>query len=161
MPEAVMGIVIAAVVLLPECLAAFRAAQANRLQTSLNLALGSVLAAIGLTIPAVAAVSIVLRQPLELGLGGKDRLLLVLTLFISAITLSTGRTTVLYGAVHLVISCHRAVRLRWWRATVSPQDEAHVPIYRTLRDRRGLERILAGQALSARHRRKRDLYARR
>lgn len=103
MPEAVLGIVIAAVVLLPECLAALRAAQANRLQTSLNLALGSALAAIGLTIPAVAAVSILLGQPLELGLGEKDRLLLALTLLIGVITLGTGRTTVLQGAVHLVI----------------------------------------------------------
>ncbi len=102
-PEAVMGIIIAAVVLLPECLAAVRAAQANRLQTSLNLALGSALAAIGLTIPAVATVSIVLGQPLELGLGDKDRLLLALTLLLSVITLGTGRTTVLQGAVHLVI----------------------------------------------------------
>ncbi|WP_210331122.1 ionic transporter y4hA [Microvirga sp. BT290] len=103
MPEAVLGIVIAAVVLLPECVAALRAAQANRLQTSLNLALGSALAAIGLTIPAVAAVSILLGQPLELGLGEKDRLLLALTLLIGVITLGTGRTTVLQGAVHLVI----------------------------------------------------------
>jgi Ca2+:H+ antiporter len=102
-PEAVMGIIIAAVVLLPECLAALKAAQANRLQTSLNLALGSALAAIGLTIPAVAAVSIMLRQPLELGLGEKDQLLLALTLLIGVITLGTGRTTVLQGAVHLVI----------------------------------------------------------
>jgi Ca2+:H+ antiporter len=102
-PQAVLGIVIAAVVLLPECLAALRAAQANRLQTSLNLALGSALAAIGLTIPAVVAVSIALRQPLELGLGDKDRLLLALTLLIGVITLGTGRTTVLQGAVHLVI----------------------------------------------------------
>ncbi|QRM28498.1 calcium:proton antiporter [Microvirga sp. VF16] len=102
-PEAVMGIIIAAVVLLPECLAALRAARANRLQTSLNLALGSALAAIGLTIPAVAAVSIMLDQPLELGLDEKDSLLLALTLFIGVITLGTGRTTVLQGAVHLVI----------------------------------------------------------
>jgi Ca2+:H+ antiporter len=98
-----MGIIIAAVVLLPECLAALKAAQANRLQTSLNLALGSALAAIGLTIPAVAAVSIMLRQPLELGLGEKDQLLLALTLLIGVITLGTGRTTVLQGAVHLII----------------------------------------------------------
>jgi Ca2+:H+ antiporter len=102
-PEAVMGIIIAAVVLLPECLAALRAARANRLQTSLNLALGSALAAIGLTIPAAAAIAIVLGQPLELGLGDKDRLLLALTLLIGVITLGTGRTTVLQGAVHLVI----------------------------------------------------------
>ena len=68
-----MGIVIAALVLLPEGLAALRAARANRLQTSLNLALGSALASIGLTIPAVAVVSIVLGQPLELGLGARIR----------------------------------------------------------------------------------------
>ena len=102
-PKAVVGIVIAAVVLFPEWLAALRAAQANRLQTSLNLALGSVLAAIGLTIPAVALVSIVLHQPLQLGLDEKDQVLLVLTLIVSVITLGTGRTTVLQGIVHLVI----------------------------------------------------------
>jgi Ca2+:H+ antiporter len=102
-PKAVTGIVIAALVLMPEGLAALRAARANRLQTSLNLALGSALASIGLTIPAVAVVSIALRQPLELGLGEKDQVLLALTLFISVITLGTGRTTVLQGVVHLAI----------------------------------------------------------
>jgi Ca2+:H+ antiporter len=102
-PKAVVGIVIAALVLLPEALAALRAARANRLQTSLNLALGSALASIGLTIPAVAVVSIVIGQPLELGLGLKDQELLALTLFVNVITLGTGRTTVLQGIVHLVI----------------------------------------------------------
>jgi Ca2+:H+ antiporter len=102
-PKAVVGIVIAALVLLPEGLAALRAARANRLQTSLNLALGSALASIGLTIPAVAAVSIVLGQPLELGLGTKDQVLLALTTLVGVITLGTGRTTVLQGIVHLVI----------------------------------------------------------
>jgi Ca2+:H+ antiporter len=102
-PKAVVGIVIAALVLLPEGLAALRAARANRLQTSLNLALGSALASIGLTIPAVAVVSIVLRQPLALGLGEKDQILLALTLLVGVITLGTGRTTVLQGMVHLVI----------------------------------------------------------
>ena len=86
-PKAVVGIVIAALVLLPEGLAALRAARANRLQTSLNLALGSALASIGLTIPAVAVVSIVLGQPLELGLGAKDQVLLALTLLVGVITL--------------------------------------------------------------------------
>ena len=98
-----VGIIIATFVLLPEGLAALRAARNNRLQTSLNLALGSALATIGLTIPAVAAVSIVLRQPLELGLNAKDQLLLELTLLVGVITLGTGRTTVLQGIVHLVI----------------------------------------------------------
>jgi Ca2+:H+ antiporter len=102
-PKAVVGIVIAMLVLLPEGLAALRAAAANRLQTSLNLALGSALASIGLTIPAVAAVSIVLRQPLDLGLGETDEVLLALTLLVGVITLGTGRTTVLQGIVHLVI----------------------------------------------------------
>ena len=102
-PKAVVGIVIASLVLLPEALAALRAARANRLQTSLNLALGSALASIGLTIPAVAVASIMLRQPLELGLGAKDTVLLALTLLLSVITLGTGRTTVLQGIVHLVI----------------------------------------------------------
>ncbi len=102
-PKAVVGIVIAALVLLPEALAALRAARANRLQTSLNLALGSALASIGLTIPTVAVVSIWLAQPLELGLGAKDQVLLALTLLVGVITLGTGRTTVLQGIVHLVI----------------------------------------------------------
>ena len=87
----------------PEGLAALRAARANRLQTSLNLALGSALASIGLTIPAVAIISIVLGQRLELGLDLKDTVLLALTLLVSVITLGTGRTTVLQGIVHLVI----------------------------------------------------------
>jgi Ca2+:H+ antiporter len=103
MPEAAVGITIATLVLLPECLAALRAAQRNRLQTSLNLALGSALATIGLTIPGVAAVSIVLGQRLELGLDVKDQALLALTLLLGVITLGTGRTTVLQGIVHLVI----------------------------------------------------------
>jgi Ca2+:H+ antiporter len=102
-PKAVVGIIIAALVLLPEGLAAVRAARADRLQTSLNLALGSSLATIGLTIPAVAAVSIALQQPLQLGLGAKEQVLLALTLLVSVITLGTGRTSVLEGMVHLLI----------------------------------------------------------
>jgi Ca2+:H+ antiporter len=97
------GIVIATLVLMPEGMAALRAAGANRLQTSLNLALGSALASIGLTIPTVAAVSIALGLPLELGLGQRDELLLGLTLIVGVITLGTGRTTMLQGIVHLVI----------------------------------------------------------
>jgi Ca2+:H+ antiporter len=101
-PKAVVGVIIAALVLLPEALAALKAAQMNRLQTSLNLALGSALATIGLTIPAVAAVSIVLGQRLQLGLDTKDQALLAITLLLSVITLGTGRTTVLQGIVHSV-----------------------------------------------------------
>jgi Ca2+:H+ antiporter len=102
-PKAVVGVIIAMLVLLPESLAATRAALGNRLQTSLNLALGSALATIGLTIPAVAAVSIALGQPLALGLDAKDQVLLALTLLLGVITLGTGRTTVLQGIVHMVI----------------------------------------------------------
>ncbi len=102
-PKEVVGIIIAALVLLPEGLAAVKAARADRLQTSLNLALGSSLATIGLTIPALAALSIALRQPLELGLNPKEQVLLALTLLVSVITLGTGRTSVLQGIVHLLI----------------------------------------------------------
>jgi Ca2+:H+ antiporter len=102
-PKAAVGVVIALLVLLPEGLAALRAARADRLQTSLNLSLGSSLASIGLTIPAVAIVSIALRQPLALGLDAKEEVLLALTLVVAVITLGTGRTTVLQGIVHLVI----------------------------------------------------------
>jgi Ca2+:H+ antiporter len=102
-PKAAVGVVIALLVLMPEGLAALKAARANRLQTSLNLALGSALASIGLTIPTVAVVSIVLHQPLELGLGAEEEVLLALTLLVGVITLGTGRTTVLQGLVHLVI----------------------------------------------------------
>jgi Ca2+:H+ antiporter len=102
-PKAVVGIVIATLVLLPEALASFRAANANRLQTSMNLALGSVLATIGLTIPAVAGVSILLHKPLNLGLNPKDVVLLAVTLIVSVLTLGTGRTTVLQGIVHLTL----------------------------------------------------------
>jgi Ca2+:H+ antiporter len=102
-PAAVVGIAIALLVLLPETWAALRAALRNRMQTSLNLALGSALATIGLTIPCVAVVSIYLELPLVLGLPSKEIVLLVLTLLSSVITLASGRATVLQGAVHLVI----------------------------------------------------------
>jgi Ca2+:H+ antiporter len=102
-PKAVVGIVIAALVLLPEGLAALKSALGNRLQTSLNLALGSALATIGLTVPVVAIVTIILSQRLELGLDAKSQVLLALTLLLGVITLGTGRTTVLQGIVHLVM----------------------------------------------------------
>jgi len=102
-PSAVLGIVIAMLVLLPETWAAVRAAHANRLQTSLNLALGSALSSIGLTIPAVALTSAVIGMPLVLGLGPKELVLLVLTFLVASITLVSGRTHGLLGAVHLVM----------------------------------------------------------
>ncbi|GAA0960396.1 ionic transporter y4hA [Kribbella koreensis] len=102
-PLAVVGVVIALLVLLPETVAAVRAALRNRLQTSLNLALGSALASIGLTIPAIAIASIWLDGPLVLGLGGKEMVLFALTVVVSMLTLATGRATLLQGAVHLMI----------------------------------------------------------
>jgi Ca2+:H+ antiporter len=103
LPASFLGVVIAIIVLLPESLAALGAARANRLQSSLNLAIGSAIASIGLTIPTVAFLSIWKDIPLPLGLQPHETVLLVLTLFISTLTLGTGRTTVLHGAVHLVI----------------------------------------------------------
>jgi Ca2+:H+ antiporter len=102
-PPATVGILIALLVLLPEGAAAVRAAAKNRLQTSLNLAVGSAIASIGLTIPVVAAVALVMGWPLRLGLDDKSTVLLVLTLFVASISLRTGRTTVLQGLVHLVL----------------------------------------------------------
>lgn len=102
-PQAVVGVIIAAVVLLPESLAAYRAARANRLQTSLNLALGSALATIGLTIPAVAIVSMLTGWTLKLGIDLKSTVLLGLSLLVATLSLGPGRTTILQGAVHLVI----------------------------------------------------------
>ncbi len=102
-PRTLVGVIIAAIVLLPEALAAVRAARANRLQDSLNLALGSALASIGLTIPAVALVSLVMGFALTLGLDQKDTVLLALSLFMAVLSLRTGRTTILNGVVHLVI----------------------------------------------------------
>ncbi|HEY0043243.1 MAG TPA: ionic transporter y4hA [Allosphingosinicella sp.] len=102
-PRTLVGVIIAALVLLPEGIAALRAALANRLQTSLNLGLGSALATIGLTIPAVAALSIAVQLPIALGLDAKSIVLLFLTLLVATLSLGTGRTTILQGAVHLVI----------------------------------------------------------
>lgn len=101
-PQAMVGIIIAALVLAPEGFAV-RAARLNRVQTSLNLAIGSALATIGLTIPAVAVTAIVMDLHLELGLPLQGTVLLALTLLVASLTLGTGRTTVVQGVVHLVI----------------------------------------------------------
>jgi len=102
-PRAVVGIVIAALVLLPETWAAVRAARANRLQSSMNLAVGSALASIGLTVPVVVLAGIAFDMPLVLGLAPKDMAMLVVTFLVSTVTLGTGRTYVMQGAVHLVL----------------------------------------------------------
>jgi Ca2+:H+ antiporter len=102
-PRATAGVLIALLVLLPESMAALAAARRNELQKSLNLALGSSLATIGLTIPAVAIVNIVLQKQLILGLESKETVLLTTTFAASILTFSTGRTNILYGFLHLVI----------------------------------------------------------
>jgi Ca2+:H+ antiporter len=102
-PNAVVGVIIAGIVLLPEGLAALRAARANRLQTSLNLALGSALASIGLTIPAVSFLSLYMNSHLLLGIDPKSTALLTLSLFVTALALRTGRTIILHGVALLVI----------------------------------------------------------
>ena len=102
-PKAVIGIIVAIIVLLPETWAAVRAARANRLQTSMNLAIGSALASIGLTIPAVVIAVVLLDLPLLIGLDNKDIALLALSFIVGSITLGSGRTNVMQGAVHLVI----------------------------------------------------------
>ena len=102
-PHATVGIAVALMVLLPETWAAVRAARRNRMQTSFNLALGSALATIGLSIPAVVATALTLGMPLELGLAPKEIALLALTLLISVMTLTRDRATVMQGTVHLVL----------------------------------------------------------
>ncbi|HEX5522854.1 MAG TPA: ionic transporter y4hA [Pedococcus sp.] len=102
-PQSFVGVVIALLVLLPETLAAVRAAQRNRIQISLNLALGSAMASIGLTIPAIALASIWLPGPLLLGLGATQMVLLALTVVVSVLTVVPGRATRLQGGVHLVL----------------------------------------------------------
>jgi len=103
LPKTIVGIAIALLVLLPESFAALRAARANRLQSSLNLALGSALATIGLTIPAIAVIALWFHLPLSLGISDLNITLLALSLFVGGLTLSLGKTTVLQGAVHLII----------------------------------------------------------
>ena len=103
LPRGVVGIVVAMVVLLPETWAAIRAAYANRLQSSMNLAIGSALATIGLTVPVVVFFATAYGLPLVLGLDPKDIVLLATALLVSVVTLGTGRTSMMQGAVHLVL----------------------------------------------------------
>jgi Ca2+:H+ antiporter len=102
-PATAVGVLIAALVLLPEGLSAVRAARADRLQTSLNLALGSALASIGLTIPAVAGISLATGVRLVLGIDARSTALLLLSFFVASLALRTGRTIVLHGIVLLVV----------------------------------------------------------
>jgi len=102
-PHSFVGVVIATLVLLPETLAAARAARQGRIQTSLNLAYGSAMASIGLTIPAIALASIWLKGPLILGLGATQVVLFTLTVVISVLAVVPGRATRLQGELHLVL----------------------------------------------------------
>lgn len=102
-PIAIVGVLIAAIVLLPETTAAVRAAARNRLQSSINLALGSAVACIGLTVPTVALVAWWIGQPLELGISSGASVLMALGFTVAIITYGTGRTNLLSGIVHLVL----------------------------------------------------------
>jgi Ca2+:H+ antiporter len=102
-PTEAIGLLVALMVLLPETVAALAAARRNELQKSLNLALGSSLATIGLTIPAVSLLALALKVPLELGIDLHDTVLLVLTFAVSLVTFGGGRTNILPGFVHLVL----------------------------------------------------------
>lgn len=102
-PKATVGLLIAAIVLLPETWAAINSARANRLQTSLNLALGSGIASIALTIPVVIVFSFYQGQDLILGLDAKNTVFMVMTFLVGTLTLGTGKSTLLQGAVHGVI----------------------------------------------------------
>ena len=103
LPKQFVGVIIAAIVLMPEGLASLAAARKNRLQTSLNLALGSAIATIGLTIPIVSLTALILGRQVTLGLLPEEMSLLLITLFVGTITLATGRTTILQGSVHVVL----------------------------------------------------------
>ncbi|MET0906300.1 MAG: ionic transporter y4hA, partial [Tardiphaga sp.] len=102
-PPAFTGIVVALLVLLPESVAAISAARHNKLQKSINLSLGSALATISLTIPAVALAAYLLDKPLVLGLPQSEMVLLVMTFAISMLTFATGVTNILFGMVHLLV----------------------------------------------------------
>ncbi len=102
-PPAFAGVLVALLILLPESVAAVAAARKNDLQKSINLALGSSVATIGLTVPAVALAAYTLDKELVLGLNAQEMVLLVLTFIISMLTFGTGRTNILFGLVHMVV----------------------------------------------------------
>lgn len=102
-PPAFAGVVVALLILLPEGIAALAAARKNDLQKSINLALGSSLATIGLTVPAVAIATYFLEKRLVLGLETRDSMMLVMTFLVSLATFGTGRTNIMFGMVHLVM----------------------------------------------------------
>lgn len=102
-PKSLVGVIIAGIVLLPEGMAAFRAARNNQIQTSLNLAFGSALASIGLSIPVIAITSVITGIRMTLGIDIKSAILLGLSLFIITISLATGKTNIMQGFVLIAI----------------------------------------------------------
>ena len=100
-----VGFIVAALILSPESLGSVRAALANQLQRSINLLLGSALASISLTIPAVLAIAMITGRTVVLGLDAVDAVLLVLTFGMTLLTYGSGRTNILLGAVHLLLFC--------------------------------------------------------
>lgn len=103
MPQALGGAIVAGLVLAPEALAGIKAAMGNRVQRSVNILHGSVLASIGLTIPAVLLIGMITHRPVTLGLDGGNLPLLLLTLAASVVTFGSGRTNVLQGCIHLLL----------------------------------------------------------
>ena len=102
-PAALGGVVIALLVLAPEGLAAIKAAVSNRLQRSINICLGSAIATIGLTVPAVLMIGLVTGQKVVLGLGPVDSLILVTTILTAMVTFSSSKTNIIHGIVHLIL----------------------------------------------------------
>jgi Ca2+:H+ antiporter len=102
-PAKLAGVIVAAIVLLPETMAAFKAARRNRLQTSINLALGSAVSSIGLTVPTVAMIALWIGHPLALGTDAGSAVLLALSFVMAMLTYGQGRTNLLSGIVHLVL----------------------------------------------------------
>jgi Ca2+:H+ antiporter len=103
MPQALGGAIIAGLVLAPEALSAIKAAMTNQLQRSVNVLHGSVLASIGLTIPAVLVIGMTTKRPVTLGIEGGNLPLLLLTMAVSVVTFGSGRTNVLQGCIHLLL----------------------------------------------------------
>ncbi len=103
MPQAFGGAIVAALVLAPEALSAIQAAIKNHLQRSVNILHGSVLASIGLTVPAVLAIGLVTHRQVSLGLQGGNVPLLLLTLGVSVVSFASGKTSILQGCIHLLL----------------------------------------------------------
>jgi Ca2+:H+ antiporter len=103
MPQALGGAIVAAMVLAPEALSGINAARKNQLQRSVNILHGSVLASIGLTIPAVITIGMITKRTVTLGIEGGNLPLLLLTLAVSIVTFTSGKTSVLQGCIHLLL----------------------------------------------------------